>query len=94
MLLANLFLNVIKRSVESCEKDLCYILKYLFTQMSSAEFGKLGFQGAEPLAVMFDLFASGKYANDIDLTRSLNPAIPTFEQWVTQNRSVFDKEFP
>jgi len=63
-------------------------------QTTVQEFAKLGFKGAEPMAVMFEYFASGKYDHDIELTRKLNPKIRTFEQWVTDNRTTFETEFP
>ena len=43
---------------------------------------------------MFEFFASGKYDHDMELTRKLNPKIRTFEQWLTDNRTAFETEFP
>jgi len=68
--------------------------KFVAGTITTDELAKLGFQGAVPLAVMYDFFASGKYDHDIATTRSLNPAIPTFEQWVAKHRAIFEAEFP
>ncbi len=42
--------------------------------------------GAEDMAAMFDFYARGNPDRDRTLTKRLNPAVRTFEQWVTDNK--------
>ena len=65
----------------------------LVLQTTAEESAKLDFKGAEMVALMFECIASVNYNYDVELTRSLNPTIPTFEQWVTSQKAVFDTEF-
>ena len=60
---------------------------------TAEESAKLDFKGAEMVALMFECISSTNYNYDIPLTRSLNPAIPTFEQWVTSKKALFETEF-
>ena len=51
----------------------------------------LGFPGAEDLGNMFqydrDFEAASVAARSLDVSRSLNPALQTFDQWLAQNKS-------
>ena len=50
-------------------------------------FAKFPFPGADDLAAMFEYFDSGKWPEvSIELTRKLNPATLTFQQWAEKNK--------
>jgi hypothetical protein len=51
---------------------------------------KLDIPGANDFAALFEYLQTTENAIDIELTRRLNPNIPTFEQWVDNNRELFD----
>ncbi|HSB80552.1 MAG TPA: NmrA/HSCARG family protein [Candidatus Methylomirabilis sp.] len=50
-----------------------------------------GFPGADELGNMFQVYRDFEKevvaARDVDVTRSLNPSVQTFEQWLTRNES-------
>lgn len=61
-----------------------------FHAMAPADYRRLGFPGAEDLGNMFqfkrdfnEIFCG---ARSIDLSRSLNPSLQTFEQWLARNK--------
>ena len=56
--------------------------------MTTDEFATLDFPGAEDLAVMFEFLQSGGAERDVELTKKLNPDMPTFEQWAEKNREA------
>lgn len=51
-------------------------------------FATLPFPGAEENAVMFEFYIKGNPERDVALTRKLNPAAPTFEQWVEKHKDA------
>lgn len=62
-----------------------------YESVPSAEFAQLGFPGARELADMFEFYRSyvrGRQA-ELEETRSLYPAIQTFEQWASRHRWQF-----
>jgi uncharacterized protein YbjT (DUF2867 family) len=62
-----------------------------YTPIPPAVFRGLGFPGAEDLGNMFQYFSDFEKqfcsARDIGVSRSLNPALQTFEQWLTKNKN-------
>lgn len=57
-------------------------------KMSAEVYAKLGFPGAEEFADMFRFYMM-KPDRDIVLTRRLNPAVRSFEQWLSENKEAF-----
>ncbi|RXM36571.1 NmrA-like family domain-containing protein 1 [Acipenser ruthenus] len=57
-------------------------------KMSAEVYAKLGFPGAEEFADMFRFYMM-KPDRDIVLTRRLNPAVRSFEQWLSENKDAF-----
>ncbi len=58
---------------------------FFHLQMTTEEYGKLGFPGADDLAIMFKFKQMGLDTLDMKLTKELNPNAPTFEQFVVEN---------
>lgn len=62
-----------------------------YTHVARETFAAFGFPGAEELAAMFDLnrrFILSREA-DVALTRTLNPAVQSFERWAEENGDRF-----
>jgi uncharacterized protein YbjT (DUF2867 family) len=62
-----------------------------YTHIPREVFASFGFPGADDLAAMFDLnrrFILSR-ADDVALTRALNPAVQSFERWANANRVRF-----
>jgi uncharacterized protein YbjT (DUF2867 family) len=61
-----------------------------YNAISPAVYRGLGFPGAEDLGNMFQFFADFEQdytkARDIAFTRSLNPELQTFDQWLVDNK--------
>ena len=49
-------------------------------------FAKFPFPGADDLALMFEVFDSGKFDRNIEKTRELNPSTLSFQQWAEKNK--------
>jgi uncharacterized protein YbjT (DUF2867 family) len=82
-----------KQTISGCAAIMSKVLapkKFVAGNVTTEQYAKFGFPGAEDLAIMFEFNRSGKIEADIDLTRRLNPKISTFEQWVENNRASFD----
>jgi hypothetical protein len=45
---------------------------------------------AEDLSALFANYATGKLEFDVELTRSLNPEIMSFEAWVEANKEALE----
>ena len=58
-------------------------------QISPDEYAKLGFNGAEDRAAMFDFYAHGNPQQNIALTKQLNPNVSSFQEWVDANKDKF-----
>jgi hypothetical protein len=61
-----------------------------YNAISPAVYRGLGFPGAEDLGNMFQFFADFDQdcteARDVAFTRSLNPELQTFDQWLADNK--------
>ena len=60
-----------------------------YNQVTPEQFAQFPFPGAADLATMFDFYARGNPDRDIVLTKRLNPAVRTFEQWATDNKHLW-----
>lgn len=65
--------------------------KFVAKSVSPSDYARLGFPGAEDLAVMFEFFQKGKPQRDRALTRQLNPNRLRFDNWVQLNRNQLIK---
>lgn len=61
------------------------------SQIPLDRYAKMGFPGAEHLAIMFDYFIQGQPKSDIRLTYHLDPGTLEFEQWVFKNKAALHK---
>jgi uncharacterized protein YbjT (DUF2867 family) len=64
--------------------------KFVAGNITPEDMSKLDIPGANDFAALFEYLQTTENAIDIELTRRLNPNIPTFEQWVDNNRELFD----
>ncbi len=62
--------------------------KIKYNQVQHEQFATF-FPGSDDMAAMFDFYARGNPDNDRTLTKRLNPAVRTFEQWVADNKALF-----
>ncbi len=62
--------------------------KIKYNQVPQEQFATF-FPGADDMAAMFDFYARGNPDRDRTLTKRLNPAVRTFEHWVTDNKALF-----
>lgn len=62
-----------------------------YTPIPPAVYRSLGFPGADDLGNMFQFFADFQTefcaARDLGVSRSLNPSLRTFEQWLAENKN-------
>ncbi len=67
-----------------------------YTAIPPAVYRGFGFPGADDLGNMFQYFADFDTeflgARDIGVTRSLNPALQTFDQWLAENKGKIPLE--
>ncbi|MGH7069246.1 MAG: NmrA/HSCARG family protein, partial [Acetobacteraceae bacterium] len=67
-----------------------------YNEVSPDAYRKFGFPGAEDLGNMFqyyrDFEAQFVGARDLNVARSLNPALQTFDQWLAKNKSRLSLE--
>lgn len=67
-----------------------------YTPIPPAVYRGLGFPGAEDLGNMFQFFSDFQKefcaVRDIGVSRSLNPSLQTFEQWLAQNKNQIPLE--
>jgi hypothetical protein len=60
------------------------------------QFRAFGFPGAEDLGNMFQVYADFENAvvgaRDLNVARSLNPGLKTFDQWLAANKSKIPTE--
>lgn len=47
--------------------------------------------GMGSFAAMYEFFCHPEFKRDRDLTRKLNPSIPTFQQWLEKNKDKLNK---
>ncbi|XP_066294009.1 nmrA-like family domain-containing protein 1 [Branchiostoma lanceolatum] len=66
------------------------------TKMTTEEYSKLGFPGAEQIANMFKFYRLGNPDRSVELTRQLYPGTRSLDQWVADNKeallNVLDKK--
>jgi hypothetical protein len=74
---------------EKLSKALGIIVKYHAVEADT--YRGLGFPGADELGNMFQVYRDFEKevrgARSIDVTRSLNPSVQTFDQWLAKNKS-------
>ena len=68
--------------------------KFAYANLSLDTFKSFGFPGAEELANMFEYFQTGKMQRDISLTKKLNPATVSFNEWLVKNKQGILKSLP
>ena len=61
---------------------------WFIIQMTLEEYAALEFPGVEEMSVMFEFLVSGGAERDVELTKKLNPDMPTFEQWAEKNKEA------
>ena len=52
------------------------------------QYSRLGFSGAEDLAAMFEYYRRGNIDRSLRLTWHLDPGMPSFEEWVKENKDA------
>jgi uncharacterized protein YbjT (DUF2867 family) len=74
---------------EKLSKGLNIPVKY--NAVEAEVYRGFGFPGADELGNMFQVYRDFEKevvaARDVDVTRSLNPSVQTFDQWLTRNKS-------
>jgi hypothetical protein len=74
---------------EKLSKGLNIVVKYQAVEANV--YRGFGFPGADELGNMFQVYRDFEKevvaARDFDLTRSLNPSVQTFDQWLVRNKS-------
>jgi uncharacterized protein YbjT (DUF2867 family) len=74
---------------EKLSKGLGIVVKY--HAVEAGAYRGLGFPGADEMGNMFQVFRDFEKevlgARSIDVTRSLNPSVQTFDQWLAKNKS-------
>ena len=61
--------------------------KLVYKQVSEEEFiTGFPYPAAECLARMFEFFEKGEPVRDLELTRALNPKVPTFREWAEKHK--------
>ena len=74
---------------EKLSKGLGIVVKYHAVEADA--YRGFGFPGADELGNMFQVYRDFEKevlaARDVDVTRSLNPSLQTFDQWLARNKS-------
>jgi uncharacterized protein YbjT (DUF2867 family) len=74
---------------EKLSKGLGIVVKYQAVEADA--YRGLGFPGADELGSMFQVYRDFEKevlgARSLDVTRSLNPSVQTFDQWLAKNKS-------
>ena len=74
---------------EKLSKGLNIVVKYQAVEADA--YRGFGFPGAEELGNMFQVYRDFEKevvaARNFDVTRSLNPSVQTFDQWLARNKS-------
>jgi uncharacterized protein YbjT (DUF2867 family) len=74
---------------EKLSKGLGVVVKYHAVEADA--YRGFGFPGADELGNMFQVYRDFEYevldARSIDVTRSLNPSVQTFDEWLARNKS-------
>ena len=61
--------------------------KLIYNQVSPDEFeAYFPYPAANGVSTMFEFFEKGEPVRDMELTRALNPDVPTFRQWAEKNK--------
>ena len=61
--------------------------KLIYNQVSEEEFVPgFPYPAGDCVATMFEFFEKGNPVRDMELTRTLNPNVPTFRQWAEKNK--------
>ncbi|CAD5114534.1 DgyrCDS3655 [Dimorphilus gyrociliatus] len=68
-------------------------VKIATPKITTEDYSKLGFPGAEVLAVMFEFYQTGKCDRDVAMTRKLAPSMSTYEEWVDKHTEEMKAAF-
>ena len=79
---------------EKLSKGLNIVVKYQAVEADA--YRRFGFPGADELGNMFQVYRDFEKqvlgARSIDVTRSLNPSLQTFDQWLARNKNLIPLE--